>query len=114
MKVSAELEYKKDAPKSHSFGTRTKDGILIMVWVPKALSKKRPADLFATVSFDLAGKKGKARDEEDAEESDEEEDDDEELEQDEVEDEDEDEDEDEEEDTPPPRKKAKKAKRGKR
>jgi hypothetical protein len=40
VKIIAQLAHEKDAPKSHAYGVRTEEGILIKVWVPKALAKK--------------------------------------------------------------------------
>lgn len=103
--VKAVLVFEKDAPKTRAFGVRTKDGILIKVWVPKDMIKSRDT-LVAMLA--LGGKKGKVRDEEDEDEG-EEEDDEEEFAVEEDEDSDDDdadeEDEDEEEDEPAPKKK---------
>jgi ribosomal protein L12E/L44/L45/RPP1/RPP2 len=101
MKVEGTLVFEKTAPKSHAFGVRTKDGVLIKVWIPKALMPK-PIDEIACqldVPFAKVSKfKFNSKKEEDAEEEDEDEDDSDEEEVDEDEDE---------EDVPPPRKKRK-------
>jgi hypothetical protein len=83
MKVRAELVYEKDAPKSHAYGIRTEDGILIKVWVPKSLSKKPVEVILAEVEIPTGksvkkskGKKRKQDDDEDDEEEDDEEEDD--------------------------------------
>lgn len=73
--IKAVLEYEKDAPKSLVYGVRTKDGVLIKVWVPKALQKKVKGGL--PITIELSGAKGKNDDfEDDSDEIDEDEEDD--------------------------------------
>lgn len=57
MKVNAILEYEKEAPKSHAFGIKTDDGILIKVWLPKALVKKHPDELTVILNIPSGGTK---------------------------------------------------------
>ena len=97
-KIKAILEFEKEAPKSHAFGIKTEDGILIKVWVPKSMMKKPVDELDVVLSIPTGGKKA-AREEEDEDDDSDEEDDD------ESDDDSDDEDEDEED---PPAKKAKK------
>lgn len=49
MKITAQLVHEKDAPKSHAYGMRTEDGILIKVWVPKDLARKPLAEIGAEI-----------------------------------------------------------------
>lgn len=76
MKIEARLAFEKDAPKSHAYGVRTDEGILIKVWIPKALVRNPPEDIVAGIAFatgDGSGKKKskkrKQRDEDDDEEA---------------------------------------------
>lgn len=68
VKISTTLEYESARPKSHAYGTRTAEGILIKVWVPNDLvGKKHPEELAVVLTLPIAekGKKGKkGRDEE--------------------------------------------------
>lgn len=79
-KLSATLDFEKDAPKTRVFGTRTDDGVLIKVWIPKEAAGKNVKSVDAAISWS-AGKakaKGKKRpvdEDEDEEELDEDEED---------------------------------------
>jgi len=75
MRIRAELSHEKDAPKSHAYGFRTDDGVLIKVWVPKALVRDPIEVVLAEIEIPIekgkkSKKKRKQRDEEDDDEED--------------------------------------------
>lgn len=60
MKISVQLEHEKSAPKSHAYGARTEDGILVKVWIPHSLVAKPLGGIEVDLNFPEGKKKGRS------------------------------------------------------